>query len=200
MTRAKLSISTAVSLCALVGFWWLVVKPRPGHESSPVVRPEAAPASSRSIQQAENPPPRSPGAPPGVGVPGKTAELPVTRRRGGSVAGRVLDETGKPVAGAVVQAGVSADTIDESDKTLASVLGSSATVDLEGRYTLGGLPPRKDYVLRASHPEFAPTSLEDIGVGENEAMEGMDLILLRGGMIVGRVIDEAGNAIAGARI
>ncbi|MGH9360405.1 MAG: MSCRAMM family protein, partial [Thermoanaerobaculia bacterium] len=136
-----------------------------------------------------------------VSLPGQDEEeLTVALAPGSAVSGRVLDASGRPVPGAAVRPNVSADTVDESDRSLEGALSLRARTDAEGRYRLDGLPPRKDYVIEATHPDHAPASVKEVALGARESLEGVDLVLLRGGAIAGRVVDEEGNGIAGASL
>ncbi|HZN60300.1 MAG TPA: carboxypeptidase-like regulatory domain-containing protein [Planctomycetota bacterium] len=127
-------------------------------------------------------------------------ELAVALDPGGSISGRVLDQSGKPVPGAIVQPDVSADTVDTSDEQLVMVLKMRVPANVEGRYVLDGLPARKDYVVRASHTDFAPASAGDVTIAAREGVEDLNIVLLRGGSIAGRVIDDGSRGVAGVKV
>jgi hypothetical protein len=142
-------------------------------------------------------PPRVPDPPPAelAGVPDE-ALLPtvVAARdtdgvdlavvRGGSVAGRVLDRAGQPVAGAVVYAVGGAHR-----PALGTDIARSAD---DGRFELR-LPPGV-YELAVSHPRFAGISTPlhaHYGVGPGSRADAT-LILTPGCIVSGRVIDPDG--------
>jgi hypothetical protein len=75
--------------------------------------------------------------------------------RGGAIAGRILDEDGTPLAGAVVEALVSRS--DSGRRTLSPA--ASARTDDRGEFRVFGLPPGQYYVS-ASDPAFSDVSTE----------------------------------------
>jgi len=121
-----------------------------------------------------------------------TAELPLTRRleAGAHVRGRVLDGD-EPLSGVTVALETWA------AGNLAKILNANATTGADGSFTIGHLP-RGAAAMVVSKPGFIPhrDTLELKGAGLD-----LDPIRLeRGAAITLRVLDDAGQSIAGARI
>lgn len=122
--------------------------------------------------------------------------------RAGSITGRMLDASGKPVAGAKVRWTVyrSEDEVllDQTNAADPAVLGETAT-DAEGRFRVGLDKPGTSVSLRLA-PAGLPTarfegpfdSSEDIELGEIQAIGAQP--------VSGRVVDESGKPVAGARV
>lgn len=105
--------------------------------------------------------------------------------RGGSLAGRVLAPDGQPVPGAVVL--VTANQLWG---------GFEARTDGDGRYRLVGLPEGVLQVI-AEHPDHVG-AVREITAGDGEIQ--LDLHLGAGHPVSGRVIDEGGAPLPGARV
>lgn len=101
-----------------------------------------------------------------------------------TVRGTVHDRVGRPITGAIVR---QRDRFDEQE----------ATTDAEGRYALR-IPRNDDECLRCCPPGFAQRSItvDTRGGGEIRAP---DVVLAPEGIVRGRVIDEDGRPVAGAR-
>ncbi|HUL75693.1 MAG TPA: carboxypeptidase-like regulatory domain-containing protein, partial [Vicinamibacteria bacterium] len=103
-----------------------------------------------------------------------------------TLAGRVVDaDGGKPLAGI---------------RLLARAEGEAAFLarsGADGRYAIRGLPPRT-YRLSAEDERFVPWS-RPVTVAAGQA-ETRDLPLARGATLAGRVVDEQGAPIEGARV
>jgi hypothetical protein len=86
---------------------------------------------------------------------GRTSDLVVALQRGASVAGRVLDRDGQPVAGARVR--LTPRRVVGLDVVLGGDVGEPAilTTDETGAYRVFGLPPG-DYLVSAAARVFAP--------------------------------------------
>ena len=128
---------------------------------------------------------------------GASLDLDFTLTRGIELAGHVVDaETGAPLAGALV--------VSESDapvQILATVpdeipseVRGLAFTGPDGRFVLTGVAPGAQR-LRASHPERAPSWLDVDGVAGDVLFE-----LGAGGSLGGRVEDEHGEPLVGARV
>jgi protocatechuate 3,4-dioxygenase beta subunit len=120
----------------------------------------------------------------------------------GSIAGKVLLD-GKPAPGIIIVA-----TPDSSnparmfERMLKPSSAPRATTDSDGRYRIEG--------LRAGKYDVAVSSRVLVSAGgsghENEvtvtdgAVEGIDFSLLRGGVITGKITDNAGRPVINARV
>ncbi|HEX9188505.1 MAG TPA: carboxypeptidase regulatory-like domain-containing protein, partial [Vicinamibacteria bacterium] len=104
-----------------------------------------------------------------------------------SLAGRVVDaETAKPIPGVRLVA--------RADGGASSFLARSGP---DGRYTIGGLPPRT-WRLSAEDDRFVPWT-RPVTVAAGQA-ETQDVPLARGATLTGRVVDEQGAPIEGALV
>lgn len=114
--------------------------------------------------------------------------LLVDLERGYSIAGRVLDEEGRPVASARVSAGAAGKRPSEHATTAAD--GSFRLGPLrEGRYRVAAFPQEwRRGQDRSGAP--VPTEVLDVGAGR----EDLALRLSRGVDLRGRIVDETGRA------
>jgi protocatechuate 3,4-dioxygenase beta subunit len=129
-------------------------------------------------------------------------------REGPRIRGRVVDRTGAPVAGARVLASdqpgspldIELDALPSSSSSpLSSMRRFTATTDAGGWFELTG-PRPGDLRLVARAPGFAPLRREGIAVPAGDEVELAPLVMSRGAILTGRVLDERGRGLAGARI
>ena len=114
--------------------------------------------------------------------------------KGGIVSGRVMDSTGRPVVGASVRS-----------ETGGS--GGSPVSDAEGRYELRDLPAGALSIV-VSRPLTASGSFDGnetmqrrtIVLGEGQRLDGVDLVVPKGGVISGRILDELGEPVEGLSV
>ncbi|MGH9360970.1 MAG: carboxypeptidase regulatory-like domain-containing protein, partial [Thermoanaerobaculia bacterium] len=133
-------------------------------------------------------------------APGGGREFTIPLEAGSSIAGRVLDTAGKPIAGATVRPNPAFSNNQGYDPRFQSLQDANALSDSEGRYLLEGLPPHPNYRVVATHREYAPSSSKPLALNAREAVENADLTLSRGGVVRGRVVDEKGSPLAGAGV
>ncbi|WP_437968777.1 carboxypeptidase regulatory-like domain-containing protein [Sorangium sp. So ce260] len=125
----------------------------------------------------------------------------------GSIAGRVAEPAGAPVAGALVCA-LLEPALPGAPSPAEAREPVCAPAAEDGRYTLSGLPPER-WTITASAPHHRParyaapdasrTPFVELGAGE--ARTGVDLVLPAGGVEVrGQVEDIGGGAISGALV
>lgn len=105
--------------------------------------------------------------------------------RGGTLTGSVLAPDGRPLPDATVR--VSPNLVWG---------GIEGRTDGDGRYRLPGLPEGVLQV-RADHPDFV-AAVREITAGDGEIQ--LDLQLGSGHRVGGRVVDDGGSPIAGARV
>jgi hypothetical protein len=119
----------------------------------------------------------------------------------GTVSGRVTTSDGKPVA----NVGVALTPADSSPDRKAV---ARATTDAEGRYKMTGVAAGR-YSLQTLAPIYV--SPEDrtrgvfnggkiVTVGAGEAVENIDMTLVRGGVITGRVTNAEGKPVIAERV
>src|SRR5579871_216688 len=135
--------------------------------------------------------------------------------RGAQVSGRVTDPHGGGVAGARVHcvASVMDDlTVQSGPLPLAAeaaalpsgagrALGStrSAIADAHGRFTVDDLIPGR-YRIEVAEARFEPLRTDELTLAPGERRELGPLALREGFPVTGRVLDEAGGPIEGARV
>jgi protocatechuate 3,4-dioxygenase beta subunit len=124
---------------------------------------------------------------------GNVAEVGTVRlRRGGSIAGTVVDASGDPVPGATIQAvGPGPRRYWGEENAISS--------DRQGRFRLGGLPDGKANIA-ASHPAYAEARLEGVEVDSRSGASEVEIVLSRGGALEGVVRTRDGTNIAGRTI
>jgi protocatechuate 3,4-dioxygenase beta subunit len=108
---------------------------------------------------------------------------------GAAVEGRVLSPSGRPVAGARVE-------VVEAEESRLFMMQASAETDGDGRYRLDGVAPGTRTV-QAEHKSYR-RAVRDLEVrpGENT----LDISLEGGSEVRGRVVDEGGAPVPGARV
>jgi protocatechuate 3,4-dioxygenase beta subunit len=115
----------------------------------------------------------------------RDAERALTR-----IVGRVIDESGTPVAEALVQARVDSDN-PASDAALTNP-GARAHTDLTGEFVLADLGPGR-YLVAASEANHAPARVSGV-VARIPTGPPITLILTRGARLSGRVTDQRTSA------
>jgi len=123
-----------------------------------------------------------------------------------SLAGEVVDSSGRPVPGARVQVfadGSRPDSIDllralaEVQTALDSL--SEAASESDGSFVVRDLSPGR-YLLRVSAPGYASTFRSDVRVTVDERSGGVRVVLDPGAGWYGSVLDPEGRPVAGARL
>ncbi len=122
---------------------------------------------------------------------------------GARLMGRVLDETGRPVAGAAVSCSLDEAT-EEGPRNMYQMSGQwysgQATTDAAGRYVLGGLT-KETYRVTIRPPagsDAAPAALRGISAPDSGDMTLQDATLYKGGKVVGLVVGPDDKPLAGA--
>jgi protocatechuate 3,4-dioxygenase beta subunit len=123
-----------------------------------------------------------------------------------SLAGEVLDAAGRPVPGATVQVLRDAPRREALDfqqalfDLQAAIDPLAATdADRDGRFRVEGVSPGR-YVLRVSAPGHATAFREDVLVTADERSADVRVVLDPGAGWTGRVVDEEGRGVPGARV
>jgi hypothetical protein len=135
---------------------------------------------------------------------GDVSGIVVRMTRGGSVSGRLVDADGAPVVGARVVS--RRHDYGEACAAAAFHCGwpSEATVretrsDAAGRFELALLRPT-DYALVIDHPAFPRHALHDLRVLADLELDLGDVLLPRGGALVGTLRTADGAPIAGGHV
>jgi RNA polymerase sigma factor (sigma-70 family) len=113
----------------------------------------------------------------------------IVLKRGSTIEGLVMDETGNPVQGAFISAkwSRSAAGRDAEDET-----------DENGQYHLKNLSGELATIIVDS-PDFAP-AYEKVQLDPDKELPSVDFILKSGKTLVGRVVNEQDEPIEGARL
>jgi Carboxypeptidase regulatory-like domain len=125
------------------------------------------------------------------------------------------DRTPDPVGTAVIRGRVvDAATGDPVRKVRVRTMGGglrdgrTGTTDAEGRYEIKTLPAGK-YFVRAQKPAYVATSFGQLKPGEvgtqidlaaGQTIDRVDIKIWRGGVVAGRVTDEAGEPVADVQV
>ena len=117
--------------------------------------------------------------------PGEPVELYLFP--GSGVYGRLLDEKGKPVEGALVSA-------ESEDRMRMHGPSTAQRSDADGRFAFLGLEPG-GYRLFARHEDFAP-AFHDLELSKESDGE-VELVLTAGVTVTGRLVDENDEPVAG---
>jgi Carboxypeptidase regulatory-like domain len=118
-----------------------------------------------------------------VGSAGATGALTITLHKGYAVAGRVIDDAGKPIAGARITA--SEGLGGEADRDGAD----AATTDAKGGFTIAALASGS-HRLRAADGEHAPAISPPITVADRP-VGNVEIVMTAGGVLSGRVVDAS---------
>jgi hypothetical protein len=151
--------------------------------------------------------------------PDVTPSIQLRLVRAGRVSGRVVDERGQPVGGVTVTA-VTAGRAAGGDE-LTVLIGSlplaaeaaglpgqtmgrpgkvrTASTDARGRFVLDEMPPGR-LRLDINQPDRLPIRKDPVTIAVGERVDLGDLVLQPGALLAGRVVDEAGRPIEGARV
>ena len=152
----------------------------------------AAAVAPALAQAPPSPPPRTM-----PGLPGRDGP-PAEKTGTGVLSGRVVAaEGGKPIRRALIR--VAAQELPQ---------GRSVSTDADGRWQLKGLPAGSYRVIVSkggyvdiSYGQLRPFEMGKVlELGDGQVMEKLDVVLPRAGVITGRVFDEFGEPITGARV
>jgi hypothetical protein len=120
----------------------------------------------------------------------ENAEGASQARRDGVIIGRIVNDAGRPVAGAqilVVKAGVKIESGAQS-----------STADGEGNFKATGLGPGS-YMISTNVPGYVVARTDSEG-DYHRPGENVTINLIKGGVITGRVTDTFGEPIVGVRV
>ncbi|HUT36558.1 MAG TPA: carboxypeptidase regulatory-like domain-containing protein [Planctomycetota bacterium] len=136
---------------------------------------------------------------------GRTATEDFVLPRGARLTGRVLDEAGKPLAGAQVSCRLDAAT-EVGKRSVYQMSGQwyrgEATTNAAGAYSLGGLT-QETYCVEVRPPEgkeLAPAAVRGVNAPEEGDVKLQDVTLYKGGTLVGKVLGADGKPVEGAEV
>jgi uncharacterized GH25 family protein len=113
---------------------------------------------------------------------------------GAKVSGTVVDEQGKPVAGARVVYSGASDWMQQADDRRDAVVSGA-----DGAFAFPALPAGS-FRLLASHDDLAPGTSTLITLDGKTERTGVTITMAAGAVIRGRVIDAAKQPVASARV
>lgn len=212
-SRQTLSLVLIAALCAGVGLWWIESRESGssarGGAAAPLAPGNDAVASAPAHLE-------SPAALAGEGASSKTPraaiEAPIENRsasssgssavpKGPKLRGRVVDKDGVPVSGARVitsdRVGFPLDYAEES--ALPFARRSLAETDADGRFEIVGTRAGQVRVL-VRKGGFAPLEKHGLSVPDEPVVELDPLVLTRGAILSGRVVDMDGIGVGGAEL
>ena len=117
-----------------------------------------------------------------------SAQSAVDKASTSAITGKVTI-AGKGVAGVVV--GLSTETPSSS----IHITDLKAVTDEDGNYRFKNVPPGSYRVMAAAHAYVQKEGLSRVVVGKDEVVENVDVTLVRGGVITGKVIDADGRPV-----
>jgi protocatechuate 3,4-dioxygenase beta subunit len=124
---------------------------------------------------------------------GETVDVALRLGKAASVAGSVIDErTRRPLAGVRVSASSSGSFFRDA------VRSRRARTDARGRFRIPGLAPRR-YTVRAAKADYLPVAMPGI-VAAVSPPGSVAIALQKAAAVSGRVTDESGAPVAGARV
>lgn len=180
------AVADAEGRYALVGLPATPDKTRHVPRHGPVNRLYAAPPAERPLLRSAE-----------AGLPdltlGGAGAVDVTLALAVCIAGRVTDPDGQPVAGC---------TVAVHERTRGAIRGYGSTrADAEGHYRLGHLPAGQLYLVVSPPGERA---LAALATDQRRFTAGEETIvnvaMQKGAVLSGRVVDEAGRPVPGARV
>jgi len=127
-----------------------------------------------------------------VGAGEASAKLVLVQ--GAPVSGTVVDDHGKPVAGARVTYHGTSDWSQQGDPRYDAV-----TTGTDGAFAIAAMPAGT-FRFAAAHPEYAPGSSPQVTLDGKTEKRGIAIQLDAGVVVKGRVIDDAKQPVAGARV
>jgi len=127
-----------------------------------------------------------------VGAGEPTARLVLVQ--GAKVSGIVVDEHGKPIAGARVTYHGTSDWSQQADPRYDAIATGA-----DGTFTIDAMAAGT-FRFAAAHPEYAPGSSAQVTLDGKTEKTGITIQLSAGAVVKGHVIDDAHKPVAGARV
>jgi protocatechuate 3,4-dioxygenase beta subunit len=133
--------------------------------------------------------------------PGETKKLDIPLVLGARLAGRVTDENGQPIAGAVGRLSPARTTmIARLLRRLQQAESPGFRTAKDGTFKATRLAPGESQLLGVSHPDFERATVGGITLIGGATKAGVTVVLQRGAVLAGVVKDGNGQPIAGADV
>lgn len=120
--------------------------------------------------------------------PDEEASLTIALDPGGKIVGMVTNQFGEILPDAVCS------LFSEEGRV------ERETADENALFTLDGLSRKRAYTLHISHPDYCSKSLRDVKIPEDTGVLTLEIALDAGGYVKGRVTDEQGRPVQGAKV
>jgi protocatechuate 3,4-dioxygenase beta subunit len=127
----------------------------------------------------------------------ETQDVPLTR--GASLAGRVVDEEGRPIEGARVLVSRGGENVFRSFMRLLEAEPSVRT-GRDGSFRATRLAPGESQRVDVSHDDYEDRALGGISLVAGATRSGLTVVLRRGLSVRGVVKDEEGRPLAGVEV
>ena len=128
------------------------------------------------------------------GDPAAPERVSLALARGAAIAGRVVDEAGKPVDGARVVATSASEPFPVIDPRRDGVLTSA-----DGAFTIPTIAAGT-WRLTATHGDHGPATSPPLTIDGSHPRTGVELVLVAGGVVRGVVRDGAGQPVGSADV
>jgi hypothetical protein len=139
-------------------------------------------------------------------TPGETREVVLVLQLAGSISGRVMDDTGRPISGAKIAA-LEGDMgnarflttlFGQQERFMGGMFGSTVVSDADGRYELPNVTAGT-YTVIASHDSYNQATVSGIAVVKGETAN-VDITMESGGTLFGVYFDETDRPKGGVTI
>jgi protocatechuate 3,4-dioxygenase beta subunit len=134
-------------------------------------------------------------------VPGETRRLDVALTPGATIAGKVVDENGTPVAGAKGSLAHGSESARAAFRRMAQPQAERVfRTAADGTFRASRLPPGDNEKLAVEHPDFERGTMAGLVLAAGATRAGLAVVLRRGLAIAGVVKDAKDQPLAGAEI
>jgi len=129
-----------------------------------------------------------------IGVGEGNEETKIVLQAGAKVAGRVVDEAGAGIPGAIVRFSGASDWSQQGDSRLDAAMSGA-----DGAFEFPALQAGS-FRFIGSHPSYAPGTSRLVTLDGKTTSDGVIVTMGRGAIVKGRVIDQAKQPVASARV